>query len=375
MRVKILLILTVFSLGIYFLNPIHPDEGVFGTIAQSMLHGKVIYRDLFDHKPPGIHVLLAGTFYLFGDSILSLRAIVIFANIISAFLVYFFLREVGERLAILGSILFLLVVPLVHGTYALTEVFTVPFLLLSVYYIVRHIEKRWHILGSGFFLGVCLLFKITFLLTALACILYLIVSASTFKNGVKRAVYFSIGLIVPLAVLVLMALYYQLHSELIEQVIRFVLVNYPPEINHRYISLLVFLSFSLLGFFIVVFYGMREKSMYFKQKKVILLIIMSIIPSLIYRPYHHYWIPIIPFLIIFSILGVNGKKWREKVLLVNGIAISVVFLFYTAYIGYPKLQHQIHTAKEIENCAQVHDPITYFLAKCTPEKKYFFEVF
>src|ERR1051326_1095833 len=42
------------------------DEGVFLTIAQEILHGRLPYRDVFDHKGPAIYYLLAGVLALTG---------------------------------------------------------------------------------------------------------------------------------------------------------------------------------------------------------------------------------------------------------------------------------------------------------------------
>src|SRR5437868_3792165 len=35
------------------------DEAAFATIGRGLLHGHMMYRDLVDHKPPGIELLLA----------------------------------------------------------------------------------------------------------------------------------------------------------------------------------------------------------------------------------------------------------------------------------------------------------------------------
>ncbi|OGK50082.1 hypothetical protein A3A55_01200 [Candidatus Roizmanbacteria bacterium RIFCSPLOWO2_01_FULL_40_14] len=63
----------------------------------------------------------------FGDFVLLLCSIILIVNLFTAYLVYFFLKEVGERIAVLGSILLLLAMPVVQGAYALTEVIAFSF--------------------------------------------------------------------------------------------------------------------------------------------------------------------------------------------------------------------------------------------------------
>ncbi|MBI4136579.1 glycosyltransferase family 39 protein [Candidatus Roizmanbacteria bacterium] len=338
-----------------------------------MLEGKAIYRDLFDHKPPAIHLVLAGTFYLFGDSTLSLRAIVIFFNIISAYVVYFFLRRVGERLGRFGGILFLLTVPLVHGTYALTEVFALPFLLIFAYFIVRHSEK-WYVIIGGISLGIALLFKLTLLLTILVTVLYLMTYPQRFSQKVKGILYFCSGLLIPLIVLCVWLVRGRLLRDFYEQAIQYVALFYPPQITVQTLQLLVFLSFSLCGFVLLSYRSFKNNVIQKEEKYVLLVIILSFIPSILYRPYHHYWILIIPFLIIFSIFGAKGSKWGQRILFFNASVIAAVWMIYSTVFGYPKLLYQIDTAEKIENCAGVHDPIMHFLTRCIPREKYFYQV-
>src|SRR5439155_7290378 len=39
--------------------PLERDEGNFGVIGQAILRGEVPYRDVFEHKPPGVFYLYA----------------------------------------------------------------------------------------------------------------------------------------------------------------------------------------------------------------------------------------------------------------------------------------------------------------------------
>ena len=55
--------------------PFERDEGVYATVAQGVLHGKVPYRDLFDNKPPLVYLWYAVSFSLFGESTYAPRIV------------------------------------------------------------------------------------------------------------------------------------------------------------------------------------------------------------------------------------------------------------------------------------------------------------
>ncbi|MGB9486429.1 MAG: glycosyltransferase family 39 protein [Terriglobia bacterium] len=46
--------------------PIGRDQGTYLTVAQGLLEGKQLYRDVYDIKPPGIYIVYAGIAKLFG---------------------------------------------------------------------------------------------------------------------------------------------------------------------------------------------------------------------------------------------------------------------------------------------------------------------
>ena len=56
-------------------SPFERDEGVYATIAQGLLDGKVPYRDLFDNKPPLVYGWYAFSFLLFGESVVAPRIV------------------------------------------------------------------------------------------------------------------------------------------------------------------------------------------------------------------------------------------------------------------------------------------------------------
>ena len=69
-------------------RPLDGDEGVYGTIARSMLHGGIPYQDLFDNKPPLLYGWYATGFALFGETAAAMRLIAAIVMSATALLVY-----------------------------------------------------------------------------------------------------------------------------------------------------------------------------------------------------------------------------------------------------------------------------------------------
>ena len=49
------------------------DEGVYATVAQAWAAGELPYRDVFDHKPPGVYAIYRAVFACFGESMVPVR--------------------------------------------------------------------------------------------------------------------------------------------------------------------------------------------------------------------------------------------------------------------------------------------------------------
>lgn len=63
-------------LSIPFLaDPFDCDEAVYGVVSRQLLEGQQPYRDVFDHKPPGIYLWYALAFLVFGESEVGPRVI------------------------------------------------------------------------------------------------------------------------------------------------------------------------------------------------------------------------------------------------------------------------------------------------------------
>ncbi len=90
-EVLFLLLLSLIPILLYlpFIGaPFERDEGVYATVAQGLLDGKVPYRDLFDNKPPLVYGWYAISFALFGENVFAPRIVASVFLSITAVLLY-----------------------------------------------------------------------------------------------------------------------------------------------------------------------------------------------------------------------------------------------------------------------------------------------
>src|SRR5262245_4682534 len=61
--------------------PLERDEGLYGVIGQAILRGEVPYRDVFEHKPPGLFYLYALAVWLAPPTAAGMHAFLMVWNL------------------------------------------------------------------------------------------------------------------------------------------------------------------------------------------------------------------------------------------------------------------------------------------------------
>jgi hypothetical protein len=80
-----------------------PDDGAYGYIAERLLHGDVLNRDVQDIHPGYVHFLHALTFRVFGIDLLALRYPLSLLTVVQAGIVFQLMRRLGIYAAISGA--------------------------------------------------------------------------------------------------------------------------------------------------------------------------------------------------------------------------------------------------------------------------------
>lgn len=198
------------------------DTGCYANVAYEVLNGNVLYRDIWDHKPPLMHYLNATLFGLFGS---NFRTIAVFEVFWILFTCMFFYG--------LSSLIFRKKVSLfltfVFATYAssrnmaqsfgMTETYALLPSIIAVLAAIRYTEspKRSLLFISGAMVSASFLFRQTEAVVAVPILLYLLIKAGPARKAISRQLFnlavFSAGFLVPAA---LFAIYFFLKDAWID---------------------------------------------------------------------------------------------------------------------------------------------------------------
>ncbi len=89
-------------------EPFGVDQGIYAYIAERLLEGAVDHRDVFDHKPPGIHFAYAKAFFVFGHAMWSIRLLDLLAATTAAAALYAVgYVSIGARAGAIAGVLYL----------------------------------------------------------------------------------------------------------------------------------------------------------------------------------------------------------------------------------------------------------------------------
>src|SRR5882672_9873608 len=141
------------------------DEGVYEIIGQAMDHGRLLYRDIWDNKPPLLYIVYA---VVQGDQQI-IKIISLIAGVLSIIIFFFLSRKLFNKLSvsILTTSIYVLLLgtPILEGNIANAEVFMLPFIILAALLLYKlatqKISKPKKLLapGAGLLLGIAFLFK------------------------------------------------------------------------------------------------------------------------------------------------------------------------------------------------------------------------
>jgi hypothetical protein len=259
------------------LYPLHPDEVVYLGIGKAVSEGERLYVDVFDQKPPGIYVVAALSIKLFGDNRVWPRMLIAGVNWAIAWGIIKILKTIKVRGALVTGLGYVMIAPYFQGQFFLTEPFVVFLSIYSLLFIRRNT------VCAGMFVGMALWFKQSAWAIVLAEGLYVFLYKKMHLRHWLVGVLFSgLGLWLYLFASGNLFLFW-------EKAGWFYPYNYPPTraTSWNEIILQVMMTAFTIGLLLVPSVARLYK-----------LILLFSLPVLMYRPYHHYWLQILPFLIL-----------------------------------------------------------------------------
>jgi hypothetical protein len=193
--------------AVSLIYPFGRDQGIHAFIADAMLSGKVVYRDVFNIKPPLTTVVHAMALVLFGHSMTAIRVLDLLWTLATALVLYTFAvrvfrsRWIGAAAGFLYSLFYY---RLGYWETAQTDGWlNLPVAGALVFFILAHEREdrraRLLWLASGLCCGLAILLKYTIsALPFLLALMLLLKHRGDLRRAVASVAWLMLGVLVPL---------------------------------------------------------------------------------------------------------------------------------------------------------------------------------
>ena len=344
----ILVLIVAFLLRLpSLLEPLsYGDEAIYLTLGIGIKKGLLLYRDIYDNKPPLLYLLaaIAGNLFWFRFLLTAscLTAIVFMSKLIKT------IFPQSQSAKIIGTIFFALItsLPIIEGNIANSEIFQVLPIVTAVYLLFQEKARSSNWFFAGLLFSAAILLKVPVIFDFAAIVLFIIFFSSAKKRLAFPAQLLALlgGFILPIS---LVSLYFGLHHQLklFFQVAFLQNLGYLSswKTGTHAFSLINLLKtdFFLKGAFIfvvfMVFWWQKSKLKNFPVFILIWFLFSLFGATLPERPYPHYLIQAVPsFSLIFAYFFVKKPKILFLIPIFSAVLIAGVCLRYHVW-RYPTI--------------------------------------
>jgi dolichyl-phosphate-mannose-protein mannosyltransferase len=362
----LIILCTVFSL-LRLPSIIEPywygDEGIYEAIGQSMDHGRLLYRDVWDNKPPLLYVIYA----LANGDQATVKVISLIVGLLSVIAFFAFCYKVFGKskttMTISAVYTFLFAIPLVEGDIANAENFMLLFTITGAFLIYQLSEKNyWKSIKrdmrmfAGLLLGIGFLFKIVTIFDFAAFAFFLLLLELPQKlsfASIKKIIAPYLLILTPLVIGFLSPFFIAVISfASLHDLREFIQAAFFGNIDYvGYQNTLLgipqgLLMLKVLLLFVGIFLIFLRRTHFSKISLfVVIWLLFSLFDAFFSgRPYTHYVLVLLPSLCLLLGLGLANRNKRIKITyLVSTVAIVVLiafqFMFYPvkAFMYYPNV--------------------------------------
>lgn len=182
-----------------FFEPVwYGDEGIYLTLGQALRRGAMLYRDIWDNKPPLLYY-----FYALAGGLFWARIAVLLFSLATLIILY----KLGKilldrRAALLAALLFSLLtsLPFLEGNTANGELFMIAPTAAAVYIILTAQKLRRFFL-AGLFFSLGFLIKVPVIFDVVGIFLYLFYTGeANWRSLFSKFIVFSAGFVAPLLI-------------------------------------------------------------------------------------------------------------------------------------------------------------------------------
>ena len=321
------------------------DEGIYQTLGLGMNEGKLLYRDIFDNKPPLLYFLYS----LVSSDQFMIRFLSLIAGILAVISFFFLSKKLFNNINVsfaatsLFAVLFGL--PLIEGNIANAENFMLFPTIVAAILVLKSLEEKIQnkkyrlLLYSGLILGLSLLFKIIAVFDFAAFFVFLFFANYT-KNlwqGIKGLIPFFVGFVLPITLVTLFFIF----NDSFSYFLKAVLFNNVGYINYgnKFIIPQGLLVFKLILLFLFSLFVFSKRKKYGNSFVFVSLWLSFSLFNAYFsqRPYTHYVLVLIPaFCLSFGLfwLSKNFSKLAGVLTIASFIAVLLSFSFYIKTVFY-----------------------------------------
>ncbi len=328
------------------------DEGIYAVLGQAMNQGYVLYRDIWDNKPP----LLYGIYALGNGDLLTAKMLSLISGLLSVIAFFLLSQKLFNKVVAISTIttavyVVLFGTPLIEGNIANAENFMLlPIIIAALLiYPLSNLKRKTFpknmqlsFLLAGLLIGIAFLFKIVAVFDFAAFFLFLLfinlpkkLSISLVKRAVTKLHYgrplilFAAGLLTPLLLTMLYflsqdALFVFLQSTFSGNVDY---VGFKNELLGIPQGLLILKAVLLIVSVISIFFARNSLA-----KPVLFIVIWTTFSlfntSFSGRPYTHYVLTLLPSfcLLIGLLLSSKTAKMRYSIFASIAVIVSVIVI-------------------------------------------------
>lgn len=323
------------------------DEGIYQTLGLALGQGRLLYRDIWDNKPPLLYLLYA----LFSSDQFMVRLVSLIFGVLSIIIFFALSKKLFSslKLTLFTTSIFAVLfgVPLLEGNIANAENFMLLPILLSGLLIVdkeRYINifKKINLRESflfficGALLGLAFLFKTVAIFDTAAFFLFFVFigikQKANYSALVKNLLYFSTGFILPITTTFIFfslngALYDFINATFLQM---FGYINY----GNKYIIPHGLLLFKLLILTLFILFLFKQRRVLSRSSLFILLWFAFSLFNAFFaqRPYTHYLLVLLPsFSFLLGAMLSDEKKYQKLILALFLASIILIAQTFTVY--------------------------------------------
>jgi len=330
------------------------DEGIYQVLGIGVKAGRLLYRDIFDNKPPFLYLLYS----LVSSDQFMIRLISLIFGLLSVWVFFYLAKKLFEntKASYISTALFAVLfgLPLIEGNIANAENFMLLLNILAGYFVFKSLDAKSNnhrfkiLILAGIFLSFSFLFKIVAVFDFAAFFAFLffvnyskglldMVKIKTLIKEIKNLLPLLIGFIVPIVLVFVFFIFNQAFSNFLTATL-FSNVGYVGYGNKLIIpqGFLILKLMLLGGFSLFVFYKRRSFGNSFTF--VTLWLAFSLFNAYFsQRPYTHYVLVLLPsfcLMIGLFIINNNFSKTSGILVITSFIAVLLSFTFYTKTVLY-----------------------------------------